>query len=90
MIMVQLADLYDADRYTRDPVVQDLRAAITVALESNDQPEDCTACNGTGAMLCPDCEGDGFFPPGSDAECYYCDANCEVQCDQCDGTGEAP
>jgi hypothetical protein len=52
--MVQLADLYDADRYARDPVVQDLRSTVQAPhpLHGVDYADGVLICGRMGCRPC--------------------------------------
>lgn len=99
--MVQLADLYDADRYARDPVVQDLRGTVQaphplhgvnyadgalICVRSS-----CRSCREWRAQElpeeCPRCEGSGRQDC---PDCYgwgHLAGEDNVPCLNCDGSG---
>jgi len=49
----------------------------------------CEACDGTGVVECPDCEGHAEIVDENDDPivCYGCNGSGDIECANCDGTG---
>lgn len=69
-------------------LAQHRRAAVGPLPLEGPTPEPCAVCEGSGAVICPKCEGTGFLGGVVGVVCNRCDGQQKVRCPEC-STGVA-